>query len=690
MAKISIIMPIYNDSNLLDKSISSILNQTLDDIEIICVDDGSTDDSLEVLNSFADRYDFVKVFTQENQGSGKARNNGISKATGQYIGFLDADDYFISDDALEKLFEVADKNNADFVSGNIKLVDENGNYSPFTHLDYFTEYGVILPQEYGIPWSFYKNIYKRDFLIENGIEFPDLIRGQDPVFLAEILSKIDEIYTVPVDVYAYLYIDGFVKVNSPRRIHDHLMHYKMVFDYMSDPKFYKVVHKFRHEMMGFIDLMGPERAEMVIESIRDIFSEDLDILNTCEDYLYLKYKDDEDLKRLLKFDKDPSYPRISVIMPLDEIDEKFNQSVKSILNQTFDDFELICFNDINSYLNNLARNDSRIKLFNDIDSINDALKIANGKYIYFFHPKANLARIAFEELYKNAISNDSDMTLFMLAKYNKNGSIDLNSPIYNLHEYFEDITYHVFTFNYQDIKEYVLSNIFITWNKFYKKEYLEKYDDFIINKINQDEILFNVKTILRADFISFAADYYYRYRGEDYKSLNEDYYDCNILSVIDDVESFLKDEDYFDELELEFNKFKIGQIISYLDASNSDECYNKSKNILLDFNHEVIDNLSYNLINKYYSVINSTSLNEYKFFNNRIEDLESSNRELLAINQYLLKENKKLTKKITKLTKKNKTLINKNSKMKQANKELTSSSSWKVTKPLRKIKKTFK
>ena len=82
-------MPVYNDANRLNKSITSIINQSLDNIELICVNDGSQDNSLEILNDFADKYDFIKVLSQENQGSGKARNYGMSEATGDYIGFLD-------------------------------------------------------------------------------------------------------------------------------------------------------------------------------------------------------------------------------------------------------------------------------------------------------------------------------------------------------------------------------------------------------------------------------------------------------------------------------------------------------------------------------------------------------------------------------------------------------------------------
>ena len=191
MTKISIIMPVFNASKLINKSLASILSQSIEDIEIICIDDGSTDDTLNVLKNYANQYDFIKVLTQENQGSGKARNYGIKEASGDYIGFLDADDFFISNTAFEKLYETAIENDALIVSGNIKLVDYEGNFSPFHPLEYYTEYKKILPEEYGIPWSFYKNIYKREFLIENNIEFPDLIRGQDPVFLAKALSLTD-------------------------------------------------------------------------------------------------------------------------------------------------------------------------------------------------------------------------------------------------------------------------------------------------------------------------------------------------------------------------------------------------------------------------------------------------------------------------------------------------------------------
>ena len=100
MVGISVIMPVYNVSNYLQNSIDSIKNQTFEDIEIICVNDGSTDNSVELLNSISQEFPDFKIVTQENSGPGIARNVGIDHAEGEYIAFLDADDIFLDDDAL--------------------------------------------------------------------------------------------------------------------------------------------------------------------------------------------------------------------------------------------------------------------------------------------------------------------------------------------------------------------------------------------------------------------------------------------------------------------------------------------------------------------------------------------------------------------------------------------------------------
>lgn len=114
MVKISVIVPVYNCEDYLEESIRSILNQTFNDIEVVCVDDGSTDNSLSILNKLSDDDSRLKVHTQENQGASVARNNALKKVSGDYIYFFDADDYLVAD-ALEKAYNNAVNNNSDIV-----------------------------------------------------------------------------------------------------------------------------------------------------------------------------------------------------------------------------------------------------------------------------------------------------------------------------------------------------------------------------------------------------------------------------------------------------------------------------------------------------------------------------------------------------------------------------------------------
>ena len=427
-------MPVYNDALLLNKSIDSFLKQTLDGIELICVNDGSTDDSLDILNDFSKKYKSIKVLSQENQGSGKARNYGIQEANGQYIGFLDADDFFIDEDTLEKLYDVAVKKDALMVSGNIKLVNDEGVFSPFRYLDYFTDYGEISPEEYGIPWSFYKNIFKADFVKQNKIEFPDLLRGQDPVFLAEILSKVDKVYTVPTDTYAYYYVNGANQCNTSRKRHDHMMHYKMVFDYLSDSIFDEIRHLFRYEMLGFINMMGVDGGRDILDATREIFKDDSKILKDFEDCFYFVHEKDE-LKDLVEFKRDKN-PRISVIVDCDVVDESFD----SILNQNLTDYEII-------YANSANLNEP---ILNDV----------NGDYVYIYNPNEVLKKDAFKQAYINALYNDSDLIMFK-TRTNK----------------FKKVNVRKFTFNYEYVEDLIFSAPF----NFYRTEFLKEQNIGIDN-----------------------------------------------------------------------------------------------------------------------------------------------------------------------------------------------------------------
>ena len=113
-SKISVIVPVYNAEQYLRECLESLVNQTLEDLEIICVNDGSTDSSPKILEEYASKDSRIKIFHQENQGVSAARNLGISKVQGEYLVFVDSDDW-IELNALEILYKTIDKRKSDIL-----------------------------------------------------------------------------------------------------------------------------------------------------------------------------------------------------------------------------------------------------------------------------------------------------------------------------------------------------------------------------------------------------------------------------------------------------------------------------------------------------------------------------------------------------------------------------------------------
>lgn len=126
MVKVSVILPVYNVAPYLDETFTSLLNQTLQEIEIITVNDGSTDNSLEIIQKYAQQDSRISFYTQENQGQSVARNLALKHATGKYIYMMDSDDVLANPDALRICYEYAEKNRADFIFFDGDTLQEQG------------------------------------------------------------------------------------------------------------------------------------------------------------------------------------------------------------------------------------------------------------------------------------------------------------------------------------------------------------------------------------------------------------------------------------------------------------------------------------------------------------------------------------------------------------------------------------
>lgn len=170
--KSSIIIPVYNAQDTLKKCIYSILNQTYKDYEIILINDGSTDNSQEIIDDYTNKYpDVIKSYTQVNSGIAKARNKGIELSKGEYLFFIDNDDY-IDNYYIETFVNEIEQRNCDVVIGGYRRVEENGKL-------------LFQKQPVNSPWSKYMfitpwgRIYKKASLIKNNISFLNLNIGED-------------------------------------------------------------------------------------------------------------------------------------------------------------------------------------------------------------------------------------------------------------------------------------------------------------------------------------------------------------------------------------------------------------------------------------------------------------------------------------------------------------------------------
>lgn len=123
--KVSVIVPVYNVEEYLPKCLDSLVNQTLEDIEIIVVNDGSTDNSQKIIDQYTQKYPQIISLTKENGGLGDARNHGVDQAKGEFLAFVDSDDY-ISPNMMEEMYDLAKNNNAQIALCNIQKVNEKG------------------------------------------------------------------------------------------------------------------------------------------------------------------------------------------------------------------------------------------------------------------------------------------------------------------------------------------------------------------------------------------------------------------------------------------------------------------------------------------------------------------------------------------------------------------------------------
>ncbi len=205
---VTVIIPVFNAERGIRDCLASVLAQTHKEIEVLCVDDGSTDASPDILAEHAARDRRVRVIRQENAGAGVARNTALDAARGDAVVFMDPDDYYPSCDVLERLSAALSRSGCAMAAGMMRRVPEDDPRAVkfnagFARTKAFPHLGTVTLDEYQSPFRYTCYIYRRSFLDVRGIRFPTWRRFQDPPFLARCLIAARRFFAIDDCVYCY-------------------------------------------------------------------------------------------------------------------------------------------------------------------------------------------------------------------------------------------------------------------------------------------------------------------------------------------------------------------------------------------------------------------------------------------------------------------------------------------------------
>ena len=235
MIKVSVIVPVYNVEKYLDKCLNTLARQTLKDIEIIIVNDGSPDNSQKIIDKYTEKYSNMKSYIKENGGLSDARNYGIKKANGEYIAFLDSDDY-VTEDMYKKMYEKAKSGNFDMVVCDLnyiypdKVIPASSNVPTDT-----TNIKKCMLNIYPAAWN---KIFKRK-LFDNGIEFKKGVWFEDVEFIYRLLPSVKSIGTIHEHFNQYVQREGSITNTINKKIYHYIDNWNGIIEYYKKNNLYK-------------------------------------------------------------------------------------------------------------------------------------------------------------------------------------------------------------------------------------------------------------------------------------------------------------------------------------------------------------------------------------------------------------------------------------------------------------------
>lgn len=400
--KVSVIIPVYNVEKYLRECLDSVVNQTLKEIEVICVDDGSTDNSLEILKEYAQKDNRITVVSRENKGVGYTRNQAIKLSKGDFVAFMDPDDYYPSKEVLSVLYSAATNNDVQISGGSLIVYDENlqKEIKRTDFYNFFDKNKLVNYTDFQYDYGYQRFIFDRQMLIKNNVFFPEYKRFQDPPFMVNAFICAERFYAVSDYTYAYRWAHQNINWTEEKVFHllsglcDDL---NMAITNNLEKLYDLTLMRIKKDYKAVITGQSSDRINQIKQDIMDI----------CLKHAHDRYKKD-----LTKY-------KVSVVLPIYNAEPYLRECLDSVTNQTLKDIEIICVNDGSTdnsldIIKEYANKDKRIKYIDKPNAgygqtMNCGIDLARGEYIGIVEPDDFIKPDMYETLYNKAKELDLDV-----------------------------------------------------------------------------------------------------------------------------------------------------------------------------------------------------------------------------------------------------------------------------------------
>ena len=565
-AKVSIVLPIYNAEPYLRECLDSCIHQTLEDIEIICVNDGSTDNSLKIIKEYADKDIRIRYIDKPNAGYGQTMNCGMALASGEYIGIVEPDD-FIKLDMYETLYKKAKELDLDIIKSDYYQFEEkNGKYE-YKQMPVFgdkTYYDRLLSPEKDIKmlYAFSINpagIFRTSFLNKYDIKHNETPGAayQDNGFWAQTMYLAKRIWFMNEPFYCYRQDNPNQSIKKKNNVWAIPVEYEFidkVFDKHSELGVLKPIYVYRKYLaylFHMLQRLDVEYWSEYLDRMSKEFKQHFEKKEVVEKYY--SQKQFEDLKLIVKdykkYIEQNIPPKISIIVPVYNAEKYLSQCLDSCINQTLKDIEIICIDDGSTdnslqLLKDYAKKDKRIVVLTQSNqkqgaARNKALKQAKGDFVLFVDSDDYIREDTCEKLYTHILSNQLDMLMFSGWNVDEKQK-ELKQNNYWQYSYCPK-NFSTTKFSFEDCKSFVHKLPVSACLCMYNRLFLVSNEIDFPEKVYFEDNVFFVKAITKMRQAGINADkFYFRTVRQESTTQNWMKHFQDYLIVVNEVLEYLK------------------------------------------------------------------------------------------------------------------------------------------------------